>query len=185
MSRSIKLLAFVAIFTLSNVSFAAPVALTPSSTIDVITNGFGESLGNSVLSDGEGIFDFNVISPSNVRIELFNATGFSNLHLFNDAGVMLERDVAVSNDKTMDGLMLSTGIYYATVSVWGHEPDTTIGSGKAITDWVGEGFTNNGTQNIDYDLRISVDPKAVVPLPAAVWLLISGLVGMGMLGRRA
>jgi hypothetical protein len=39
-------------------------------------------------------------------------------------------------------------------------------------------------QSFDYSFRTYYDAPAPVPLPAAAWLMLSGLAGLGVLGRR-
>ncbi len=74
------------------------------------------------------------------------------------------------------------GTYFALLSDGNRIPDDT-------TTTVGRGWVNYGDKNCCNDFLFTAeldpgDPGGVVPLPAAAWMLLSGVAGLGVMSRR-
>lgn len=136
------------------------------------------SIYGGLLNDNNAadFYSFTLSSPAELTFNVFTPTGssFGNdpiVGLYNSAGTQLanDDDGGTGFDAKLIYNVLTSGTYYVAV---GGFPDFD--------------FTGGGDTNFPYDLQISVaaSNNSPVPVPGAVWLFGSALVGMTAFGRK-
>ncbi|MCD2450489.1 DVUA0089 family protein [Methylicorpusculum oleiharenae] len=137
--------------------------------------GFRGSLFNGFLVDNDDadFYSFQINSPGLLKLSLLTPGADPILGLFDSNGILLAED----DDS---GSQLDAFLEYS-VSL----PGTYI---AAINGWTGDNvldFTVPGESDFPYRLQAEFQSNlTAVPLPAGIWLLLSGLVGLVRLGQR-
>lgn len=163
-------------------AWALPVALTPSTTIDVSS---GSGTGSGAVSTGHQIFNFDANAGELVTLDInvtamFQGTSTgpfpdddSMLFLFDSSGALLAQndDFQGFQSKIVDFLLPTTGRFYAGV--------TTFDNNPIFTNGVISGWEDDGGSNIEFDLVVSR-----VSEPGTLALVALGLTGLGW-ARRA
>jgi hypothetical protein len=187
------MVAGLAMLGMSASASAALVSFSPSSgtfgvggstSVDVVISGLGDLVAPSV-----GTYDFNVAFNSSV-LGLTGVTFGTGLDLSGLGGVRsTDASVAgtvnvfeLSLDSEADLNDLQSGSFTLfTLFFEGLAPGTSALSlaVNALGDALGETLEADVSGG-----ELTVTADTVVPLPAAVWLLLSGLGGLGILGRR-
>lgn len=138
-------------------------------------------LGLALLGDGLGIGDDEITNPAQALTVMFSGAGlrviglaFLDLFIADDAS---EKEVAIvefsdGTTETFDAVSKGNG-GFAFYSL----------PGKLVTSLtVTADSTNDNRANPD--LALAAIQVAPVPLPAAGWMFVSALAGMGLLSRR-
>lgn len=180
-----KLLAGIALLSLSTSAFAVTSNFTGSlDASDPLWIGCGSSAATDCNYDvikftvsASGLYDFDAFYPGDTGSSA-NLDGILEIYENSfDAGAPGLSSIGFSDDgpdgsntSQILGLSLSTGTtYFAVISSWDSAP------------------TSFGQPNGPWELTIngpgSADPN-VVPVPAAIWLMGSGLAGLAALRRR-
>ena len=115
-------------------------------------------------------------------------TGSASSGSANRAGVGLSQNGQYMYLVDVDNVTLNSeanlfsalGAYNAINTDGGASAELEVSNGKGGAT----NLNNSGTKDIGADLGIYAQPLAPVPLPAAVWLLVSGLLSLLGLGRR-
>ncbi|VAW59291.1 hypothetical protein MNBD_GAMMA08-307 [hydrothermal vent metagenome] len=169
-----RLMLVIVTLFLSTGGHAATVSLSPASLVVGINETFTLELTgsdfNSGTLDGGGVninFDPTVINVTNVVINT------DVWEFYSTAGV-IDNLAGTVNDISFNSFVTRTGnLNFATIEF------TAVGSGVSalsLTENFFNPFATNGTPYLDltFDQSISVSVQSV-PVPAAVWLFISGL----------
>ncbi|MEM9735984.1 MAG: VPLPA-CTERM sorting domain-containing protein [Pseudomonadota bacterium] len=108
-------------------------------------------------------FGFDMIEVAN------NAFGADTILLFDGSGPISNAVQLFYDEDRFTGSLLSS-----LPLIDGVLPDQTIFSG----------FLDD-TDTISSIDSVSIQPQAVIPLPATAWLMLAGLAGLGWVGRQA
>ena len=189
----VAMAAGLALFGISAGASAAMVAFSPSSgslgvggtkSVDVVISGLGAASAQSV-----GVFDIDVLFDSSL-LSLGGVTFGTGLDVLGLGSVQIATDGApgtvnvfeLSLDTPADlDLLQPDSFTLFTLLFEGVVPGTSALSlaVNAVGDAEGVGIDVGVSGG-----ELTVTDVSVVPLPAAAWLLLSGLAGLGVLGRR-
>jgi hypothetical protein len=173
-----KILSSVLFFAaLSAVNANAHVAVTPVTPDYVIS-------GNLLGGNDAFQFDFELTEATQVRFEtsswatggfdtrltLFSGETGDVLVAFDDDGAsgLLSRDSLLDSDTFLINGLLDVGVYSLKLTQSGNNWDENLAA------FTSGGDANFGGRTSDFVINSNVAP---VPLPAAVWLFGSGLIG--------
>jgi hypothetical protein len=149
------------------------IDITVDLNIDVLADGLGGSSGSGILASGSTVASHYIFFDPNANTTQTGTVTFDS-QIF---GIITSTGNLSASD-----FLINTGVTYLNPTLRGLESDTdtvTItGLNSINVDWFA------GTPG-DY-IRVLTDfsPGAVVPVPAAVWLFGSGLVGLLGIARR-
>jgi hypothetical protein len=113
--------------------------------------------------DSTGLLSFVIEVPFGTTIDLLTSLLLTNQLLFGS----LQTGVGA------EGVAGSASADFTNTVVWGGMRGVTLTDGTVVTDW-----TTTSGSGFDYG------SASVIPLPAAAWLLGSGLLGLAGLRRR-
>jgi|GEM_PF-3030401 len=171
--------------------FLSAFNTTQAATVTPIINDFGNvfptlteaNLDNVITGAAPWYVSFNLLARADVRLGTLSQTVSNNGSSFNVTAIRLVKmdgsNVAFGTDtfvnpfnSTIDRLVsvdaLAAGQYALEVSGVGNRTRLSFGGTFDATDFI---------------VRLQVLPSAV-PLPAAVWLFGSGLIGLACITRR-
>lgn len=155
-----------------------------------------EPMGQSFLAEDQNVlFGFNFIQmnasyPSDdpVRITLYEGEGFSG-EVLNTLDIIVPEYVDSFFDVDFSAINLVIGeSYTVSASVVGDSPYWGLGRTSASIYGYGDIYSGGmaytgGVPYESFDMSFRVTPTAV-PVPAAVWLFGTGLIGLVGLARR-
>lgn len=137
--------------------------------------GFRGSLFNGFLVDNDDadFYSFQINSPGLLKLSLLTPGADPILGLFDSNGSLLAEDDDSGSglDAFLEYTVSLPGIYIAAVNGW---------TGSDTLN-----FTNAGESDFPYRLQAEFQSNiTTVPLPAGVWLMLSGLLGLIRWGQR-
>jgi hypothetical protein len=158
----IPMLSFAA---MSSSAFAAPVTWT---LYDAFFDGGGSATGQFTYDAS-----LNVYSDVQITTTPWEAGGFPSAASFDDSTII---------DSSYENLLLENGVVYEEINMF-------FGQGEGLTDAGGTvslfiRSTIVGTATLRRATAGYVSTVSAVPVPAAVWLFGSGLVGLIGVARR-
>jgi hypothetical protein len=136
----------------------------------------GQPYGASGQLSGYGGATGGSIGPFQVTIDFKFGTAFNLYAVLQGTSDVVLNSTRPGGPSGSTALSLENSVYWGRIS---HLYRTTAPGGSIVAEITG--FTAVGSSGDNY--RTSFAPAAV-PIPAAAWLLLSGLAGLGLIGRR-
>ncbi len=148
------------------------IDITVDLNIDVLADGLGGSSGSGILASGSTVASHYIFFDPNANTTQTGTVTFDS-QIF---GIITSTGNLLASD-----FLINTGVTYLNPSARGLETGDIVsitGLNTIEVDW----FASTPG---DY-VRVLTDfsPGAVIPVPAAVWLFGSGLVGLLGIARR-
>ena len=160
-----------------------------------ITVGSGNltSISGSLIDIGTGVDDIDLYKISIVNTDAFSVTTSASLSEDNDAmlflfdavGSLLLFNDDASDDDYLPGFSTGSlagtpvGIFYLAFDLYDTTP--TFTSSGSLSGWNRDPYP---FQTGDYTLSITGAEFSAVPIPAAIWLFGSGLLGLFGIRKR-